>query len=46
MVSVTVSTPGNRKINLDLVSKHPKDVTVKDLKSAIQAKIPKVRLVK
>jgi very-long-chain enoyl-CoA reductase len=42
MVSLTVTTQGKPTINIDFAGKHPQGVTVKDLKSAIQAKIPKV----
>lgn len=44
MVAITVSTPGKPTINIDFAGKHPSNVTVRDLKSAIQVKIPKVRI--
>lgn len=42
MVSVTVSLKGKATINCDFPAKHPNDVTVRDLKAAVQAKFPKV----
>lgn len=42
MVAITVSASGKPTINLDFANKHPRDVTVKELKAAIQAKFPKV----
>ena len=42
MVSVTISLKGKPTINCDFPSKHPQDVTVRDLKAAVQAKFPKV----
>ncbi|KAK8849622.1 hypothetical protein IAR55_004957 [Kwoniella newhampshirensis] len=44
MVSVTVSTPGRPSVVLDFAQKHPNDVTIKDVKIAIQAKFPKLVL--
>lgn len=42
MVAITVSASGKPIINLDFANKHPRDVTIKELKAAIQAKFPKV----
>lgn len=42
MVAITVSVSGKPTINLDFANKHPRDVTVKELKAAIHAKFPKV----
>ncbi|WVQ79326.1 hypothetical protein IAT38_001423 [Cryptococcus sp. DSM 104549] len=41
MVSITVSAYGKPSINLDFAGKHPSDVTIKDVKAAIEAKFPK-----
>ncbi|ORY34827.1 3-oxo-5-alpha-steroid 4-dehydrogenase-domain-containing protein [Naematelia encephala] len=41
MVAVTLSTSGKPSINLNFADKHPDQVTVKDLKLAVQAKFPK-----
>ncbi|WVN86919.1 uncharacterized protein L203_102093 [Cryptococcus depauperatus CBS 7841] len=40
MVAITISTPGKPTISLDFSAKHPNNVTVKDVKTAIQAKFP------
>jgi hypothetical protein len=42
MVSITVSLKGKPTINCDFAAKSPNNVTVKDIKAAIQAKFPKV----
>lgn len=42
MVAITVSVSGKPTINLDFANKHPRDVTIKELKAAIHAKFPKV----
>jgi very-long-chain enoyl-CoA reductase len=42
MVSVTVSLKGKPTINCDFPSKSPNNVTVRDIKAAVQAKFPKV----
>ncbi|WWC92730.1 uncharacterized protein L201_007689 [Kwoniella dendrophila CBS 6074] len=42
MVAITVSIPGKPTVNLDFANKHPNDVTIKDIKIAIQAKFPKL----
>ena len=42
MVSFSISTKGKPTINVDFPSKHPNNVTVKELKIAVQAKFPKV----
>lgn len=42
MVAITVSVSGKPTIKLDFANKHPRDVTVKELKAAIHAKFPKV----
>lgn len=42
MVAITVSASGKPIINLDFANKHPRDVTIKELKAAIQAKFPKL----
>ncbi|WVQ66107.1 uncharacterized protein L199_004285 [Kwoniella botswanensis] len=41
MVAITVSVPGKPTVNLDFANKHPDQVTIKDVKIAIQAKFPK-----
>ncbi|WVQ95986.1 hypothetical protein IAU59_003086 [Kwoniella sp. CBS 9459] len=42
MVAITVSVPGKPTVNLDFAGKHPGNVTVKDVKIAVQAKFPKL----
>ncbi|WRT69624.1 uncharacterized protein IL334_006613 [Kwoniella shivajii] len=42
MVAITIAVPGKPTVNLDFADKHPSDVTIKDLKIAIQAKFPKL----
>ncbi|WVQ75160.1 hypothetical protein IAR50_004769 [Cryptococcus sp. DSM 104548] len=42
MVSLTIASQGKPTINLDFTAAHPKDVTVKQLKTAVQAKFPKM----
>ena len=42
MVSVTVSLKGKPTINCDFPAKHPNNVTVREIKAAVQAKFPKV----
>lgn len=44
MVSFTVTTPGKPKLDLEFAAKSPDQITVNDLKTAIQAKLPKVSL--
>lgn len=39
---MTVSLKGKPAINCDFPAKHPNNVTVRDLKAAVQAKFPKV----
>ncbi|KAK4688735.1 hypothetical protein P7C73_g1385, partial [Tremellales sp. Uapishka_1] len=41
MVAITVTTKGKPTITLDFAGKHPSKITVKEVKSAIQAKFPK-----
>jgi len=40
MVSVTVSLKGKPTINCDFAAKSPNNVTVKEIKAAVQAKFP------
>ncbi|ODO00684.1 enoyl reductase [Cryptococcus wingfieldii CBS 7118] len=42
MVALTIASPGKPTVNLDFTAAHPKDVTVKQLKIAVQAKFPKL----
>jgi very-long-chain enoyl-CoA reductase len=42
MVSITVSLKGKPTINCDFPAKHPNNVTVREIKAAVQAKFPKV----
>ncbi|TYJ54685.1 hypothetical protein B9479_004624 [Cryptococcus floricola] len=42
MVALTIASPGKPTIGLDFTAAHPKDVTVKQLKIAVQAKFPKL----
>ncbi|WWC73769.1 uncharacterized protein I206_107741 [Kwoniella pini CBS 10737] len=42
MVAITVSVPGKPTVNLDFTGKPPAQVTIKDVKIAIQAKFPKL----
>lgn len=44
MVSVTVKYASRPTVSVDFPAKHPAQVTVGDLKKAIHAKFPKVRL--
>lgn len=44
MVSITVSLKGKAPIKLDFAGKQANDVTIKEVKTAVQAKFPKVRL--
>ncbi|KAL7425050.1 Very-long-chain enoyl-CoA reductase [Cryptotrichosporon argae] len=41
MVQLTVSTSGKPTISLDFSGKHPKEVSVREVKAAVQAKFPK-----
>nr|XP_018260378.1 enoyl reductase [Kwoniella dejecticola CBS 10117]OBR82536.1 enoyl reductase [Kwoniella dejecticola CBS 10117] len=42
MVAITVSVPGKPTVNLDFAGKPPGQVTIKDVKIAIQAKFPQL----
>lgn len=42
MVKVTVSTKGKPTVTLDFPAKHPKDVTIADVKDAVHAKFPQL----
>lgn len=42
MVSITVSLKGKPTINCDFAAKSPNNVTVNEIKAAVQAKFPKV----
>lgn len=44
MVSITVSLKGKAPIKLDFAGKQANDVTIKEVKTAVQAKFPKVGL--
>lgn len=42
MVSVTVSLKGKSPVKLDFAGKQANDITIKQVKTAVQAKFPKV----
>jgi len=42
MVSITVSLKGKPTINCDFAAKSPNNVSVKEIKAAVQAKFPTV----
>ncbi|WVR08123.1 hypothetical protein IAU60_005169 [Kwoniella sp. DSM 27419] len=42
MVAFTISVPGKPTVNLDFAGKHPNDITIKDVKAAVQAKFPRL----
>jgi very-long-chain enoyl-CoA reductase len=42
MVSLIISTKGKPKISVDFPDRHPEQVTVKELKTAVHAKFPLV----
>jgi very-long-chain enoyl-CoA reductase len=42
MVSLLIATKGKPTISVDFPNKHPDKVTIKDVKTAVHAKFPKV----